>query len=287
MKKTALILSVTVLSLAAAGFAFDWPQKETASDSFFSYFGQLRGGTISSSLVFKDNSEIKSADEGKLLGIIKEHDNDFGWFESTLGNAVFVSHENSLVTVYANLDGASIADNLDLQIHSGTYLGNSGNSGWQNGQSCLEFQVIDVKEQSAVNPRILMPKVGKELPLTAGTLTLVDSKNNSYNPASNKFLEAGVYRVYRERQETAVPEKTILQINGSTVERIDLSELSSVSGKMCIKGNRNYTLEEFYPDSKKALAGEIQLVHGKTALSITLIDRNNSAKTVTYELTVN
>ena len=56
---------------------------------------------------------------------------------------------------------------------------------------------------------------------------------------------------------------------------------------MCIKGNRNYTLEEFYPDSKKALAGEIQLVHGKTALSITLIDRNNSAKTVTYELTVN
>ncbi|HBB15003.1 MAG TPA: hypothetical protein DCZ76_12125, partial [Treponema sp.] len=85
-------LAVTLLGTAAALFAFSWPQAQTNSDTFHSYFGQLRGGTISSSLIFKDNSEVKTADPGDILAVIDDHTEDYGWFESTLGNAVIIGH---------------------------------------------------------------------------------------------------------------------------------------------------------------------------------------------------
>ena len=63
-------------------YAFDWPQNEIMSDSFFSYFGQLRGGKISNSLVFSESQEVKSSDAGRITAIITEHDED-ELFEST------------------------------------------------------------------------------------------------------------------------------------------------------------------------------------------------------------
>ena len=50
MKKI-FIFCLQILSFYT--FAFEWPQEEKIlSDSFYSYFGQLRGNTISSSLIF-------------------------------------------------------------------------------------------------------------------------------------------------------------------------------------------------------------------------------------------
>ena len=107
VKYTVAFVSALCVSTAAC-FAFDWPQLETASDSFYSYFGQLRGGTIETSLIFKDSSDVKAADNGTIIATISEHNNDYGWFESTLGNAVIISHDNQLMTVYANLDSETI-----------------------------------------------------------------------------------------------------------------------------------------------------------------------------------
>ena len=49
MKKI-FIFCLQILSFYT--FAFEWPQEEKIlSDSFYSYFGQLRGNTISSSII--------------------------------------------------------------------------------------------------------------------------------------------------------------------------------------------------------------------------------------------
>ena len=56
MKK--ILLSLTFFACLFSLTAFDWPQNEIASDSFSVYYGQLRGGLLSPSLVFSGSEEI-------------------------------------------------------------------------------------------------------------------------------------------------------------------------------------------------------------------------------------
>ena len=82
------------------------------SDTFYSYFGQLRGGIISTSLVFADASDIKAADNGYVVAVINEYDDDSVFFPSTLGNAVILAHDDDLITVYGNIDKETIPPSL-------------------------------------------------------------------------------------------------------------------------------------------------------------------------------
>ena len=291
-----IFLASFILLLSFNLFSFDWPQMETASDSFYSYFGQLRGNTIESSLVFKDSSEVKAADKGNVIAIIKEHDNDFGWFESTLGNAVIVAHDNDLTTVYANLDEETMPKDLpsNSAISTGTFLGSSGNSGWQEGQSCLEFQVLDVKNKAAINPRILMPRVGKELPLTISELTLDDRDGKTTYLNLNRKIKSGVYTVYYLRQTVAVPYRTTISINGAVVESISYDMLKEKNGRLCIEnsveGNaeeaRSYSKDSLYPDDKRQLLGQVRLTNGRNTLTVSIADILGERKSISYTLDV-
>ena len=286
MKK--LLLLAVFFAFAFSAFCFDWPQKETESDSFYSYFGQLRGGTIGSSLIFKDNSDIKAADKGKVVALIKEHDNDFGWFESTLGNTVILEHQNQMFTVYANLDEDSVPEDIEekQEVAKGCYLGQSGNSGWQEGQSCLEFKVFDTKNKTTINPRVLMPRIGKELPLIMGGITLEDKKNVTHYLQWERYLPSGNYLIYRDRQETAVPYKTVVSVNGAAVETISYDTLKESDERLCITGNTAYSKELIYPDSKRELLANIMLTHGRNTLTVTIIDILGSARSITYNLDI-
>ena len=215
MKKTAIICAAIVAAYTAAN-AFEWPQEQQIqSDSFYSYFGQLRGDTISNSLIFSDPSEIKAADNGCLTVIIKEYNDDTDFFPSTLGNAVIIAHSDNLMTVYGNIDAESLPENLSetKEITTGTPLGISGNSAWQQGHSSLEFQVIDTKNNTAINPRILMPRIGKELPLYPSGIVLQNRNGRTFKIAEQNVIPAGFYRVYQKRQAVAVPYKTHISVN--------------------------------------------------------------------------
>lgn len=300
-KKAIKVISfVTTVLIGTAGFSFDWPQNEVLSDSFHSYFGQLRGGTIESSLIFNEGSEIKSADDGNIIGIISEHDNDFGWFESTLGNAVIINHDNSMITIYGNLDQESIPDNIknidesknnnsnqsSTFINAGTYLGVSGNSGWQQGASCLEFMVLDINNASAINPRILMPRIGNELPLEIGEITLKDRDGNNTILSQSKRVKSGLYSIYKTRQAVAVPYKTSISINGATLETISYDRAIEKNGKLCVSGNSFYSIENLYPDEKKELISQITLTQGKNTIKITVQNIIGGTKTATYVIDV-
>lgn len=286
--KTGIAFAVLFASTTATIAAFDWPQAETASDSFYSYFGQLRGGTLESSLIFKDSSDVKAADSGKVIAVITEHGSDFGWFESTIGNAVIVAHKDSIVTVYGNLDGETIPSSLytSKDIPVGTPLGASGNSGWQEGQSCLEFQVLDTKNRSVINPRILMPRIGDELPLVIGELTLDDRNGKTSYLALERTFKAGTYSLYRDRQRIAVPYRTTVAINGAAVETISYDMLKANDGKLCAFGNTYYPRTVLYPDDSRQLLGQIRLTSGRNSVSITVTDILGERKTVSFSLEV-
>lgn len=290
MKKI-LTIAFFAAGLCTAGIfadfsSFDWPQKETASDSFYSYFGQLRGGTISTSLIFNDISEVKAVQEGKVVLTVREHTNDLGWFESTLGNAFLISHEDSLTGVYANLDGASLKKESPDTVETGTYLAQSGNSGWQEGLSCLEFQVLDLKNANAVNPRIPMPRTGNELALYATNISLKDEKGIYHNPLTEKRLASGTYCIYKDRQKTAVPAKTTVSVNGAAVEHINFDTLSENNGHLTTNGAKNYSVEELYPDDKKELLAKIPLTPGKNSIGITLTNILKESKSYYFTLDI-
>jgi len=285
---TILTAGAFLLLAGSVVYAFDWPQNETLSDSFFSYFGQLRGGTIETSLIFKDSSDVKAADKGTVIATIREHGNDFGWFESTLGNAVIIAHANQLVTVYANLDEETIPANVNsvTPVIAGTPLGTSGNSGWQEGRSCLEFQVLDTKNHSAINPRILMPRTGEELPLSLGELSLTDRNGKTSYLSVEHTLASGQYSLYRARQSVAVPYHTTVSINGAVVESISYDMLKADSGYLCVSGNKYYSKEVLYPDGRRQLLGQIQLTKGRNTITVAISDILGDKETLSYKLDV-
>lgn len=289
--KIMLIFLVLSGVIAVPLLAFDWPQEEAASDSFYSYFAQLRGGTLESSLIFKNDSDIKAADDGKVLAVISEHENSFGWFESTLGNAIIVSHDNDIVTVYGNLDRETIPQELTTSptVEAGMYLGTSGNSGWQQGQSSLEFSVLDTQNKVTINPRVLMPRVGQELPLVMGSITAVSKQNTSYSLSQTRSLSSGTYRLYRDRQDVAVPYRTNISVNGVSLETIQYDSLREVDGKLCVHGNADYPLSEVYPDQKRQLLGEVFLSPGRNIITVTISDITNlpsGTKTASFTIDV-
>ena len=280
MKKL-IFTSIALLALSTL-CAFNWPQNEILSDSFFSYFAQLRGGTISTSLVFSESKEVKAADDGRVLAVISEHNED-ELFESTLGNAVILAHKDSLVTVYANLD----EENLDAlyamsDITTGTSFGTTGLSGWQEGEACLEFQVLDTKNKTYVNPRILMPRVGKELQLSIKDVIAISKKGVTYDLGTVKTMPSGVYQLYRERQEIAMPYKTTVYVNGAVAETLTYDTLAEKNGRITVNGKKNYDVSTVYHDADKQFLGEITLPKGKTQIMVVVADILGKERQIIY-----
>lgn len=273
-----------VIFLPIAAFGFDWPQNEIMSDSFYSYFGQLRGGTISTSLVFSESEEVKAADSGRIIAVITEHDED-DLFESTLGNAVILAHKDNLTTVYANLDAENQENLFNMKdIEIGTKLGNTSNSGWQTGEACLEFQVLDIKNENYVNPRILMPRIGNELDLNIKNISAMNKKGEIFDFSITKNIPSGTYLLYRARQKTAMPYKTAVYVNGAAADSIAYDTLIAKDGKICANGKHPYSIETVYPDSEKQLLGEITIPKGKNTISAVVQDILGKEKQITYTI---
>lgn len=279
---------VSAAAMTAFAFAFDWPQSAVSSDDFFSYFAQLRGGAFETSLIFKDNSTVKASEDGYVAAILTEHNRDMGWFESTLGNAVILVHEDNFSTVYGNIDEESLNPELfdAKEVESGMEFGISGNSGWQNGQSCLEFQVLDLKSEASINPRNLMPHMGNELPLEIGRVTVRNEEGTSWDLANTRIIPSGRYSIYHSRQSVAVPYKTKISLNGASIETISYDRIKSSDGELCIYGNNSYSCEEIYPDQDRQLLGIVQLTKGSNTLSISIQDITGLEKKASYSLDI-
>lgn len=273
MKK--IIVFLTSFLLASFLWGFEWPQPNAVeSDKLYSYFGQLRGGTISSSLIFSEPSQINSSDKGKVSIVLTDYKDDTEFFPSTLGNCVILSHDDGFLTVYANIDSVSFSKELkeSKEIESGTPLGFSGNSAWQQGHSSLEFQVIDSKKNAAINPRLLMPRIGKELPLYYGEVFLQNKDGRQFKIPLQTSISSGNYKIYRTRQNIAVPYKTRVSINGTIVDQISYDMLMQSELSLCAIGQKNYRKNTLYPNNTMHLIGELSLPPGKNTLQLSMSD---------------
>lgn len=268
--------------------AFEWPQDDVQREAFSSYFGQNRGGTLSTSMVFRNSGKIKAMDDGKILVMMTEQENDTDFFPSALGNSVIIAHADSLISVYGNLERESLVQAAEMQdsVKSGSPLGAGGNSGWQESRSGLEFQIIDTKNSNAVNPKVFMPRTDNEIELTATNVCIENRNGDRFELWTQRNFPAGIYRVYQRRNQTAAPYRTTILVNGVIVDQIMYDTIIQDGHDVCAVGKRKYNEREIYPDQKLQFLGEAMLTQGRTTLGITLEDIRGEANQANYSLSI-
>lgn len=287
MKKTLLFILFAVTALSV--FAFEWPISEVKKDSFKSYFGQIRGKRISTSLVFKEPDEVTASEDGRILVILTDTNDDSDFFPSTLGTAVIISHEDNLLSVYGNLDEESITINNinETFIEKGTILGTTGNTGYQTEQSYLEFQIIDTKNSTAINPKILMTRLDAEIKYNLNDISLMNRNGDIISLSNVRNFPSGLYKIYQKRNPVAMPAKTSVLFNGVVVDELTYNTVAQENGKICINGTKKkYVSDDVYPKQELFLLGETMLTPGKITLGLMVTDALGQTSTLNYNLTI-
>jgi hypothetical protein len=287
--------------LSSVLFSFEWPQDDVVLQSVYSGFAQLRDSLaagpsmMSQSLIFAQTARVKVSDKGVIAAIIREPDSDSTRFCSTLGNAVIVNHGDNLVSVYGNLDTVSVfADTVEVDTLS--VIGFSGSSGWQQGESGLEFQIIDIQNRKAINPRILMPRFESESRLSIPQVIAVNKQGETFLLGTVRQIASGQYTLYL-RGTYAAPYKTMVLVNGAIIETVTYDALNADrthTGKLTIQGKNYYTAEELYPDldredtpgAKTMYVSTIVLSRGRNTIRVTLSDINNVETQVSFTVDV-
>ena len=286
MKKT--LISISLIFAGISAFCFDWPQAEVTKDSFNSYFGQNRGGILSTSVIFSEPEEVKAAEDGYITAILTENEDDSDFFPSTLGTAVILSHSDDLISVYGNLDAETLTlkNEKEHTIDAGAIIASSGNSGYQESNSNLEFKIIDAKNKSAINPKVLMPRAEEEMPLSL-TGIMIGSKNNDfYDINVYKTYTSGLYKVYFKRNPVAAPYKTSVSINGVIVDQLSYDMITQENNKLCIIGKKKYTDADIFPNDDLQLLGEAMFTPGRVTLGLTISDMLGNVKQLNYNIVI-
>lgn len=286
MKK--ILFALTALLLIIPLFAFSWPQDEVTQNSFSSYFGQNRGEILSTSIVFSEPAEIKAAETGFVLAILTENDDDTDFFPSTLGTAVILSHEDNIISVYGNLDAETLTlyNTKEKTIEGGATIGESGTTGYQDGTSNLEFQIVDTKNKSAINPKVLMPRSESELPLLLNGIMIASKNNNFYDINQVKTYNSGLYKVYFRRNAIATPYKTSLSLNGIIVDQISYDMITQENEKLCIIGKKKYTSSDVFPTDNLQLIGEAMFTPGRATLGLSITDYLGNTRQLNYNIII-
>ena len=281
---TLLFVSIFLIFQTAA---FDWPQDEVTKDSFTSYFGQNRGNILSTSVIFSEPAEIKAAEDGYILAILTENNDDSEFFPSTLGTAVILAHDDNLLSVYGNIDNDSLTLNeTEKTIEAGAILGQSGNSGYQNNNGNLEFQIVDAKNKSAINPKVLMPRSESEIPLSLSGIVIQSKNKDFYDINTYKTFNSGLYKVYFKRNAIAAPYKTSISINGLIVDQISYDTITQENNKLCIIGKKKYTSNDVFPEENLQLIGEAMFTPGRATLGLVITDFLGNVKQLNYSIII-
>ncbi len=284
MKKT--IISTLLILTSLSAFSFDWPQAEVTKNSFNSYFGQNRGGTLSSSIIFSEPEEVKAAENGYITAILTENSDDSEFFPSTLGTAVILAHNDELISVYGNLDEETLTIKNEKELDAGAIIASSGSSGYQENNSNLEFKIIDAKNKSAINPNVLMPRAEEELPLSLSGIMIVNKNNDYYDINTYKTYSSGLYKIYFKRNPIAAPYKTTVSINGVLVDQLSYDMITQENNKLCIIGKKKYTDSDIFPNNDLQLLGEVMFTPGRATLGLSISDMLGNVKQLNYNILI-
>ena len=270
--KTFLLLSALLLAAAPQAFSFGWPVKNLDPSKSAFTFSQNRKGSYCQSLLFTNAQGARAADKGKVIAVLTERQGDGDWFESPLGNALVISHNDGLLSVYGNLSAQTAqALSRKTMVEDEEDLGQTAASAWseslEGGE--LEFQISDCESKSFINPMILMPRTLKPPRIVLEGITIENQFGRLYNLSSLRSVPAGVYKIYKKRQENIPVYKSEVYVNGSELEKITKETIKGQNGRLALAGQSLYVSGEFFPDDSLELLGHILLPHGSNTVTVT------------------
>lgn len=290
MKKTVFLFVTFLLTVIIPLhlFAIEWPQEEHNDGSILSYFAQNVGNNISTSIIFTDPSEVKAIKDGTILIVMSDIEDDSEFFPSALGSSIILAHDDDIISVYGNFDRDSLKQNTagKTSVKEGEIMGETGNSGWQEKRSNLEFQIIDTQKSTAINPKLLLPRVDNEKDYNLSGILIQNKDGVFYDLKENRTFSSGMYKVYHLRNKISVPYKITATINGVIVDEISLDTIGEADGRLYVTGKERYYSKDLYPDQQLILSGEMMLTPGKSTLGLTVVNFLGKTKQITYNLSI-
>ena len=156
----------------------------------------------------------------------------------------------------------------------------------QNNNGNLEFQIVDAKNKSAINPKVLMPRSESEIPLSLSGIVIQSKNKDFYDINTYKTFNSGLYKVYFKRNAIAAPYKTSISINGLIVDQISYDTITQENNKLCIIGKKKYTSNDVFPEENLQLIGEAMFTPGRATLGLVITDFLGNVKQLNYSIII-
>lgn len=278
----AVMITLLVLVFTTKLTAFDWPQPP---ENIGVLFSQIRGDNFSKGIVFINPGEVAVAEEGVVIMSLENDISNMGWFESPLGNTIIIAHQNDMLSVYANLINLKIDPN-NRNIQTGEIIATSGESGWKRNNEGLDFQIIDTKMQTIINPVIFMDSTPQVKRYTITKITAVNRNGEKIVMGNGIALNAGSYTLYMNRSPDTMILNSTVSLNGSIKETVKYDALKQSDSLLTINGNETYPFSIIYPDDNSIRLAEIILSRGTNTIEISITDIVGRQSSIRYRVTV-
>jgi len=287
MKQIIRISAAAALALlGTAVFALEWPVQAYKPESTF---GQRLAETMERGLIMRNEGTVRAASHGELLITLKQNRNLTG-FPGTLGNAVILSHDDGLRTIYGNLDNLDQLGERD-SFETGSIIANTGASGWGTPTDCL-FQVFDQEKKTTLNPLMLLPSYVDTKGPIISDVTLVSVKGQSAALGMTKSIKQGKWRLYAAvsdmtdgSPESLGPFRVSVLLNGAEVTTVPFELLRGANGKIWLSDPVTDSVT-FYQDPGRMYLGTISLTRGKADVSIIARDTAGNERSVLFGLQI-
>lgn len=269
-------------------FSLSWPQNINLDDDEFDFvatFAESRGYAFSYGVSFVKPDTVKATDKGFPLITIKTSP-DMGWFESTLGNAVIIAHDNDLMSIYGNLSSISISPKA-TRVDSGDLIGISGKSGYQENPMGLEFQLCDIQKKTVINPYLLLQRSTLAKTPLISSVVAVNKDGTEYDLSKVKTIPTGVYSIYKSQTHSRENiSQTMVTVNGIEIETITYDMMQHDNDHIFLQGSKPYSYSLMYPDSTKQLVTNTTFTKGKVLLSLTVTNFEGISESASFNFEV-
>lgn len=280
MIKAFSLISVTVCLATAS--AFEWPVAEPYPVRIF---GARAYGVAERGIVLEKVETIRASGYGELLVTLEENRNMTG-FPGTLGNAVLLTHEDSLMTVYGNLDSLDRVSDV-ISVDSLSILGSAGTSAWGHPASVI-FQVTDREKRTTLNPLLVLPSLPDKKSPAIRDVVAVSANDTVHALGTTKALRQGKYRLYANIPDAIekngnefAPFRVTIQVNGKEYSSIPFELLSEKSGSLYL-ADPQFTWKKLYSDPTRMYLGELSLTRGRADISILARDIAGNERDVLF-----
>ena len=285
--KTRLFFAIICTVAAVAGSsALEWPVAEVRPGRFFA---QRAESSIERGITLENAEIVRSAGNGTLVFSMKQNRNMSG-FPGTLGNAVNIAHDDSLISVYGNLDSLERLDTRTT-VETGTILASAGTSGWTK-RGALLFQVVDQERKTMLNPLLVLPSRPDSRGPSIKNVIAVAPNNQIATLGTAKYIRQGKYRLYADILDTIdgsqialAPFRVSVLLNGSECMTIPFEVLKEKGGKLYLD-SPEYTTETLYSDSDRMYLGALTINRGRADIAIIARDTAGNERSALFSLQV-